>query len=210
MILFWQFAIKTIQELDVVSNQNLSIEMFLIRLMHLVSLREETETRIDNNSKISIEKNLDKIESESEYKNNDAINQIKNITQEKNSKPEFNVKKDIEAKVSINSFKDLLNICIFHKEIKLKYELENNVNLVKFEKNRIEISFNDDLDKSFVKNLSLKLFEWTGERWIITFSKLRGEISIKDKEKNQKTRIIENEKRSNLYKEVLKNFLTQI
>ncbi len=206
LLLFWQFAIKTIQELDVVSNQNLSIEMFLIRLMHLVSLREETETRIDNNSKISIEKNLDKIESESEYKNNDAINQIKNITQEKNSKPEFNVKKDIEAKVSINSFKDLLNICIFHKEIKLKYELENNVNLVKFEKNRIEISFNDDLDKSFVKNLSLKLFEWTGERWIITFSKLKGEISLKEKEKNQRNQIIENEKKSNLYKEVLRNF----
>ncbi len=206
LLLFWQFAIKTIQELDVVSNQNLSIEMFLIRLMHLVSLREETETRIDNNSKISIEKNLDKIESESEYKNNDAINQIKNITQEKNSKPEFNVKKDIEAKVSINSFKDLLNICIFHKEIKLKYELENNVNLVKFEKNRIEISFNDDLDKSFVKNLSLKLFEWTGERWIITFSKLKGEISLKEKEKDQRNQIIENEKKSNLYKEVLRNF----
>ena len=38
--------------------------------------------------------------------------------------------------------------------MKLKYELEKNVNLVKFDKGRIEISFNDDLDKSFVKNLS--------------------------------------------------------
>ena len=27
------------------------------------------------------------------------------------------------------------------------------------------------LDKDFVKDLSSKLFEWTGERWIITFSK---------------------------------------
>ena len=37
LILFWQFAIKTLDELDIVSNQNLSIEMFLIRLMHLKS-----------------------------------------------------------------------------------------------------------------------------------------------------------------------------
>ena len=44
------------------------------------------------------------------------------------------------------------------KEIKLKYELEKNVNLVKFEKNRIEISFNESLDKDFVKDLSSKLF----------------------------------------------------
>ena len=37
LILFWQFTIKTLKELDVVSNQHLSIEMFLIRLIHLVS-----------------------------------------------------------------------------------------------------------------------------------------------------------------------------
>ena len=33
LILFWQLAIRTIEELDIVSNQNLSIEMFLIKLM---------------------------------------------------------------------------------------------------------------------------------------------------------------------------------
>ncbi len=58
-----------------------------------------------------------------------------------------------------------------------------NVNLVKFEKNRIEISFNESLNKDFVKELSSKLFEWTNERWIITFSKLKGERSIKDQQK---------------------------
>ena len=57
-----------------------------------------------------------------------------------------------------------------------------------------------------MKDLSLKLFEWTGERWIITFSKLKGEQSIKEKEKNMKRQIIEDEKKTNLYKEVLKNF----
>ena len=41
--------------------------------------------------------------------------------------------------------------------MKLKYDLEKNVNLVNFEKNRIEISFNDNLDKNFVKDLSSKL-----------------------------------------------------
>ena len=57
-----------------------------------------------------------------------------------------------------------------------------------------------------MKDLSLKLFEWTGERWIITFSKLKGEQSIKEKEKDMKRQIIEDEKKTNLYKEVLKNF----
>ena len=66
--------------------------------------------------------------------------------------------------------------------------MEKNVNIVKFENGRIEISFNDRLDKNFVKDLSLKLFEWTNQRWIITFSKEKGEISIKDQE--QKKRMI--------------------
>ena len=35
LILFWQFVIKTLDEIDIVSNQNLSIEMLLIRLMYL-------------------------------------------------------------------------------------------------------------------------------------------------------------------------------
>ena len=35
LILFWQFTIKTLGELDIVSNQHLSIEMFLMRLIHL-------------------------------------------------------------------------------------------------------------------------------------------------------------------------------
>ena len=35
LILFWQFTIRTLEELDIVSNQNLSIEMFLMRLIYL-------------------------------------------------------------------------------------------------------------------------------------------------------------------------------
>ena len=92
------------------------------------------------------------------------------------------------------------------KEIKLKYELEKNVNLVKFEKNRIEISFNESLDKYFVKNLSSKLFVWTGERWIITFSKLKGQISVKDKQKNVKKLFIDEMRNSETFKSVMNKF----
>jgi len=45
LILFWQFTIRTLEELDIVSNQNLSIEMFLMRLMYLSSLKSKEELR---------------------------------------------------------------------------------------------------------------------------------------------------------------------
>ena len=68
--------------------------------------------------------------------------------------------------------------------MKLKYELEKNVNLVSFEKQRIEISFNENLDKDFIKNLSSKLYDWTNLRWIITLSKIKGR-TIKKRKRNK-------------------------
>ena len=90
--------------------------------------------------------------------------------------------------------------------MKLKYELEKNVNLVSFEKQRIEISFNDNLSKNFVKDLSSKLFEWTNQRWIISFSKIKGQLSVKDRQKNKKMELINLVKKSKLFKDVLENF----
>ena len=179
LILFWQFAISSLEELDIVSNQHLSIEMFLIRLMHLssIKLKKNIDQEVKNDKEANKTDNKEK-----EFENNSrVVDQIKNIAQEKNHKLE--VKPEIKAinKNLINSFDDLLDICTQKKEIKLKYELEKNVNLVKFEINSIEISFNDNLDKDFVKDLSSKLFEWTGERWIITFSKSKGDMSVKEK-----------------------------
>ena len=204
LILFWQFTISSLEELDIVSNQHLSIEMFLIRLMHLSSIK--SKKKYENNfDQKSLENSTN--QKESEINNSiKAVDQIKNIVQEEKKKLE--IKNEIKAsdKNLINSFDDLLNICSKKKEIKLKYELEKNVNLVKFERNRIEISFNDNLDKDFVKELSLKLFEWTDERWIITFSKSKGEMSVKDKQDNKKEELINKVKNSEAYKTVMKKF----
>ena len=172
LILFWQFAISSLEELDIVFNQHLSIEMFLIRLMHLSSVKSKKapDFNTDESSEGTVAQKKTDIENVTQ-----AIDQIKNIAQEKKIKPEIETEIKAIDKSLINSFNDLLDACSEKKEIKLKYELEKNVNLVKFERNRIEISFNDNLDKDFVKDLSAKLFEWTSERWIITFSKSKGE-----------------------------------
>ena len=115
--------------------------------------------------------------------------------------------KKIDAQTNlIKSFEDLLEICSYKKEIKLKYELEKNVNLVSFENQRIEISFNEDLDKEFIKDLSSKLYEWTNKRWIITLSKIKGEPSKKEKEMNLKKELIKDAKNSPTYKSILENF----
>ncbi len=205
LILFWQFTIKTLDELDIVSNQHLSIEMFLLRLIHLIGHKSKIQNNYENwpetNDTESKQENIS-----TEIKNKETINQIKNIAQEKKTKPEAQLETKANNEVIMKSFNELINICSSKKEMKLKYELENNVNLVKFESGRIEISFNDNLDKDFVKDLSSKLLEWTNHRWIISFSKNQGEMTIKDNEKNKQVELIENAKSSTLYKNILNYF----
>ncbi len=208
LLLFWQFTIKTLGELDIVSNQNLSIEMFLIRLIHLKEINSipekmREESKLNYQGDVKSEKIINEDNELFDLKSK-TIGQIKNVVQEKQLDQEPKSEKKIE--ISINSFSQLLEICILKKEMKLKYELEKNVNLVSFERQRIEISFNEDLDKEFIKILSSKLFDWTGKRWIITLSKKKGGLSIKENEMNIKKNILKKTKESSDYKKILENF----
>jgi len=212
LILFWQFSIQTLEELDIVSNQHLSMEMFLIRLIYLESIKNTPNNRFKSSNQENENSNQtslsQKKEGEDFFGIEDkvaTIGQMKSIVQEKDIK----IKDNHEIKKlsnSINSFDDLLEICATKKEIKLKYELEKNINLVSFENQRIEISFNEDLDKDFIKDLSLKLYEWTDNRWIITLSKVKGQPSKKETEVNLKKELIESVKDSLTYKNILEKF----
>ena len=62
----------------------------------------------------------------------------------------------------------------------MKYDLERNVNLIKFSEGKIDIAFNENLSKNFVRNLSEKLLKWTSKRWVITLTKGKGQKTFLD------------------------------
>ena len=203
ILLYWQFTIRTLGELDMVSNQNIAIEMFLLRLMYLKKINIEPPTiekKDLNEKKVLKNDNLTVNNDNNINLKNKTISQIKNISQPKNET------KLIKDEIEISEFNDLIMLCNKKKEIKLKYELENNVNLVNFENNRIEISFNDNLDKSFVKDLSEKLFQWTNKRWIISFSKEAGLPSKKQVEKKNRDDLLKRANVSMEYKKIIDAF----
>ncbi len=201
LILFWQFTINVIQEIEIVSNQNLSIEMFLIRLLYLKDLKDDTQDNYSLPKKREDKKIFDNKKIDVTKKT--TVNQIKNLQQEEKN---IKVEKNITSKFQIKNLDDLIKICEIHKEIKLKYELETNFNLVSFEDKRIEISFNENLDKNFIKNLSAKLFDWTNERWIISLSKKLGQLSKKDVKKDKDEKKLVSAKESLTYKKVIEAF----
>ena len=211
LMLFWQFTIKTLGEMDIVSNQHLAMEMFLIRLIHLKEIKnlKNLEDKIDNLNENNLEnRTIDNNIAGSDQVDfgNKTIGQIKNIVQEKKYSDKETLKSSKEISLNIKNLEELIRLCSSKKEIKLKYELETNVNLVSFTKNRIEISFNENLDKEFIKNLTSKLYEWTKNRWIISLSKKNGDLSIKEKELMKKKELLDNAKSTKIYKSVLEKF----
>ena len=75
-----------------------------------------------------------------------------------------------------------------------------------FKNGKIDISFNEKLNKNFIKILTEKLLKWTGERWIISLSKEQGEETIYEKNLTNKKEKISKEMNSQAVKDFLNAF----
>ena len=208
LIIFWQLILKVLEELSVVSNPILSLEMLIVRLVHLKdmpsyekvldSLKKNNLKQMEgNNNKIIEPENDKKIIKDENQITTISKDQIKNTIQTKpvlsSLKPKNLVTKATMEKVL--SFEDLIYLSSRKKEIQLKYDLEKNVNLIKFSQGKIDISFNQNLDKNFVRNLSEKLLKWTGNRWVITLSKKMGQKTFSEIQGIKKKELLEEAKK---------------
>ena len=204
--LFWQLTIKTIDDLRIVGNENLTLEMYVMQLIHLKNLEDKKETtNLNESSSIETEnfssKKIDENKIESNLSNK-AKNQLKSTEQIKTNPIKKINHENGKSKIEITSFQDLIDYANKEKEIELKYDLERNVKLVSFNKGKIDISFNEKLNKNFIKNLTEKLLNWTGERWIISLSKNLEAKSLYEKNQENETNKINEFKKSKIAKEL--------
>ena len=220
LIMFWQFGIKSLEELNIVSNQNLSIEMFLIRLIHLKEIpkleellnsKETSQDKTSSKKTETLSNIKNEIKKDIIKETNQSTDQIKNIIQEKkeilNNDRTFKLpNKNKNFTETVSNFDNLISLCLKHKEMQLKYDLEKNVSLVKFSNGQMEFSFNENIDKNFIKNLSKKLFVWTGKRWIITLSKEKGQPTHQEIKLKKKQTQLEEAIKTNVYKKMLEAF----
>ena len=121
------------------------------------------------------------------------------------------IKIDIDPKLMTEEkevLEDLIVIATNNakKEIELKFDLERNVRVVKFETGKIDISFNEKLSKNFVRSLTEKLKLWTGERWIISLSKETGKNTIFENKEIYKKKLLQDALESEVYKKIKENF----
>jgi len=212
--MLWHFTLKGIEELNFMPNPFLSFQMLLIRLAHLKNMPDPQSLLQDNNFDNEIDSEDTESSSAAQVESVISKTQIKNTIQEKKEAPkvkpeilnEIKEEKNQSDNAAIKSFQDLIDLANKHKEIELKFDLERNVRIVRFEQGKIDISFNENLSKDFIKNISLKLSEWTGKRWIISLSKDQGETTVFDKKNKIKAELLEKMKQSDSYKKILEAF----
>ena len=202
--LFWQLTIKTINDLKIVGNENLTLEMYIMQLVHLKNIDTEKEIFHNNieNNKNSKQKSLVGENTKEENLENNLSNQIKNQlknTDQIKKNPIKNLSPEMKKnKIEIIKFQDLIDKANIEKEVELKFDLERNVKLVSFNKGKIDISFNEKLNQNFIKNLTEKLLLWTGERWIISLSKNNDVKSIYEQNMEKKSSQLEEFEKSDL------------
>jgi DNA polymerase-3 subunit gamma/tau len=207
--IFWQLTIKTMDDLRIVGNENLTLEMYVMQLMHLKTIDQKSESALDLYSNEELLEPKRVLTSNNDEQDDEKIksvykNQLKNTDQIKTNpikNPEL--KSEPLNSLTIETFENLIQIATKENEAELKYDLERNVKLVSFVPGKMNITFNEKLNKNFIKILTEKLLKWTGERWIISLSKAQGEETIYEKKLTNKKDKLAQEMNS----EVVKNFL---
>jgi len=208
--IFWQITIKTMEDIRIVGNENLALEMYVMQLMHVKSIGQEDFTSSINQENISTAKgtSMDLHRDDDDNKVKSVYkNQLKNTEQVKeNLTKQPELKSEPIQKNIINTFEDLVKVATNEKEVTLKYDLERNVKLVSFVPGKINITFNEKLNKNFIKILTEKLLKWTGERWIISLSQEEGAKTIFEKTISDKKEKLEEAMKSDVVKKMLSVF----
>ena len=196
---YWQMILKATNEIKNFSKPLSALEMAVIRMCYISDLPTPDEI-------------IKKIESKD-------ISPAEKKTLKSNSKPSVSMisgsseKKELDqslieevlTKIIPKDFHEIIRLARIHKDVKMQYELENNVSLVSFEKEKIEINILKG-SESIASDLSKKLFEWTEKKWIVLVSSSQGEKTINQEREESDLLIRSNIEKHPIYKATVEEF----
>lgn len=194
----WQALLKGYDEIASAPNQVSAAEMVILRLVYMANLPtpDELISAIeklppdDQASKGNL--NAEQAGGGSASKMQHAVNGP-NIREIGEQAPQITPETVQNILPRIRSFADIINLISEKRDMKLKLQLEEYAELVRFAPGSIELHILEGADDGLAGKLSNKLTSWTGERWMVALSHERGKATIgserRAKEQSELTKI---------------------
>jgi DNA polymerase III subunit gamma/tau len=107
---------------------------------------------------------------------------------------------------ALGSFTELVALAGEKRDLAIKSALERDVRLVRFEDGKLEIALGASAAKSLVGELSKKLSDWTGRRWMVVVSGEAGEPTVWEQAQSRKAELRNDVESDPLVQAVLKRF----
>ena len=107
---------------------------------------------------------------------------------------------------ALNRFEDLIALAAEKRDVSMKSALERDVRLVHFEDGQLEIALEPSAAKMLVGDLSKKLHDWTGRRWMVVVSAEPGAPSLRSQAEERKTQLKSDARSDPLVQAVLTRF----
>jgi DNA polymerase III subunit gamma/tau len=107
---------------------------------------------------------------------------------------------------ALRSFEELIALAGEKRDLALKSALERDVRLVRFEDGRIEIGLEPSAPKTLTGDLSKKLGDWTGRRWMVIVSAEPGAPSLRAQAQSRKAELKDGVRGDPLVQAVLMRF----
>ncbi len=183
---FWQMILKADTEIKNSFNAFSALEMVVIRMAYVSELPTPAEI-IDSMEEIE-ENKKKKLKSK-------IISNSKSIDKDTKNNSFDN----------IGSFEDIIELAGKHKFLILKKFLQEDVRLVSFENGHIDINVPEGSEE-IIKELIVKLYNWTDQRWIINVSSKKGEDTILEKQNNIQNNIVDEVSNKEEIKKVMEAF----
>jgi DNA polymerase III subunit gamma/tau len=110
------------------------------------------------------------------------------------------------APLAVGRFEDLIALAAEKRDLVIKTALERDVRLVRFEDGKLELALEPGAAKTLTGELSRKLSQWTGRRWMVVISTEAGAPTVKAQTEAQRAELLRGVAADPLVQAVLNRF----
>jgi DNA polymerase-3 subunit gamma/tau len=106
----------------------------------------------------------------------------------------------------LERFEDLVALAAAKRELKLKHALEHVVRVIRFEPGQVEIALTPEADPRLAGELTAKLEEWTGRRWMVAVGADVARPTLAEEKRDAQARLLSDARADPVVAAVLARF----